>query len=87
LKFVVEIENQLFLIQKKTVERYAIIYGLMKLGFDEDNITNNLGICGDCHDVRLNCFQKMLNRRIITGDSKRFHEFDRGVHVVVIILK
>ena len=20
----------------------------------------------------------MLNRRIITGDSKRFHEFDRG---------
>ena len=50
----------------------------MKLGFDEDNITNNLGICGDCHDVRLNCFQKMLNRRIITGDSKRFHEFDRG---------
>ena len=34
-------------------------------------------ICGDCHAV-IELIAKMLNRKIRIGDSKRFHDFDRG---------
>ena len=59
-------------------ERYALVYGFMKLGPDEEVlITKNTRICGDCHAV-IELIAKMLNRKIRIGDSKHFHDFDRG---------
>ena len=59
-------------------ERYALVYGLMKLPKDEEIVIfNNLRICGDCHGV-IELLSKMLDRKITIRDSKRFHLFDKG---------
>ena len=59
-------------------ERYALIYGLIKLRPDEDIIiTENLRICGDCHVV-ITFLSEMLERKIIVRDAKRFHHFENG---------
>ena len=62
----------------KHCERYALIYGLMKIPKGENIIiTKNLRICSDCHPV-IEYLSEMLDREISVRDASRWHHFKNG---------
>jgi len=59
-------------------ERLAMAYGILRSPPSSPiTITNNLRICGDCHEVT-KLLSKIEKRVFIVGDANRFHRFENG---------
>lgn len=61
-------------------EKLALAFGLLKKEDVEDEIliVKNVRVCGDCHSL-FKFVSRMLERRIVVRDNKRFHHFVHGV--------
>ncbi|GAB4833818.1 hypothetical protein Ancab_032066 [Ancistrocladus abbreviatus] len=59
-------------------EKLAVAYGLLKLPLGATvRVFKNLRICGDCHNA-FKFMSKVVQRRIVVRDGKRFHHFRDG---------
>lgn len=60
-------------------ERLAVAYGVMTSPARQDlRIIKNLRVCGDCHNA-MKIISKLVGRKLIARDAKRFHHFENGV--------
>ncbi|CAL5372155.1 unnamed protein product [Camellia sinensis] len=60
-------------------EKLAISFGLLKTTKGVTlRVCKNLRICGDCHNA-IKLVSKVVNRKIIVRDNKRFHHFSNGL--------
>lgn len=60
-------------------ERLAISHGLMSSPVRQPiRIIKNLRVCGDCHNA-LKIISKIVGRKFIIRDAKRFHHFENGL--------
>nr|XP_043634650.1 pentatricopeptide repeat-containing protein At3g26782, mitochondrial [Erigeron canadensis] len=60
-------------------EKLAVAYAIMNsVPGSTIQVIKNLRICGDCHET-IKLIAKIVNRRIVVRDSKRFHHFSEGL--------
>lgn len=60
-------------------ERLAICYGLISTEEGTTiRVVKNLRVCNDCHNV-IKLVSKVMRRKIVVRDRKRFHVFEDGV--------
>ncbi|XP_047321911.1 pentatricopeptide repeat-containing protein At4g32450, mitochondrial-like [Impatiens glandulifera] len=60
-------------------ERLAISHGLLSSPVRQQiRIIKNLRVCGDCHNA-LKIISKIVGRKFIIRDAKRFHHFEDGL--------
>ncbi|KAJ0974694.1 hypothetical protein J5N97_016659 [Dioscorea zingiberensis] len=60
-------------------ERLAVAYGVMTSPARQDlRIIKNLRVCVDCHNA-MKIISKIVGRKFIARDAKRFHHFENGV--------
>ncbi|GLJ31771.1 hypothetical protein SUGI_0639100 [Cryptomeria japonica] len=60
-------------------EKLATAFGLISIPPETSiRIFKNLRVCGDCHNS-IKFISKIVGRKIVVRDSKRFHHFNNGV--------